>query len=111
VKGSSRGNARPEFEYEIPLEDALQMLQLFCSSVIEKTRHYVNVTNNIWEVDVFEGANTGLIVTEIELQSDDETYTVPPWAGLNVSSDHRYANVQLAATPYSSWPVSERTTL
>lgn len=104
VKGLTTGSSRPEFEYEIPYQDAIEMLNLFCISVIEKTRHYVSVSGNTWEVDVFEGNNTGLIIAEIELLSEEQYYVLPPWVGLNVSDDFRYANVNLAANPFSTWP-------
>jgi len=106
VKGLTKGSSRPEFEYEIPYADALEMLNLFCISVIEKTRHYVSVADNTWEVDEFEGDNTGLIIAEIELLNEDQYYVLPPWAGLNVTDDFRYANVNLAANPFGTWPCS-----
>ena len=71
--------------------------------VIEKTRHLLEVDGHTWELDVFAGANEGLVMAEIELGSADEQFTVPSWAGRDVSDDARYYNVNLARTPYSHW--------
>ena len=103
IKGKTVGASRPEFEYEIPIEEANQLINTFCSSIIEKTRHYVNHENKTWEVDVFEGLNFGLMVAEIELQSEDETYIKPNWVVLNVTNDNKYANSNLTVKPYSTW--------
>jgi adenylate cyclase len=103
IKGKTVGASRPEFEYEIPIEEANQLINTFCSSIIEKTRHYVNHENKTWEVDVFEGLNFGLMVAEIELQSEDETYIKPNWVELNVTNDNKYANSNLTIRPYSTW--------
>lgn len=103
IKGKTVGASRPEFEYEIPLDEANQLINHFCSNVIEKTRHFVNHETNIWEVDVFEGLNFGLIVAEIELKSENEIYTKPNWVTLNVTNDNNYANSNLTIRPYSTW--------
>jgi CYTH domain-containing protein len=75
IKGKSIGSSRLEFEYEIPIEDANELINKFCSNLIEKTRHIVIHDNNTWEVDEFKGLNEGLIVAEIELTSEDEKYS------------------------------------
>lgn len=103
IKGKTVGATRPEFEYEIPLSEANQLINDFCKNIVEKTRHYVNYENKTWEVDVFEGLNSGLIVAEIELESEDELYARPDWVGLNVTTDNRYANSNLSVKPYSTW--------
>ena len=103
IKGKTVGASRPEFEYEIPLEEANQLINNFCSSVIEKTRHYIDLENKTWEVDVFEGLNSGLIIAEIELDSENETYSKPNWVDLNVTNDNKYANSNLTVRPYSAW--------
>ncbi|MFM2285993.1 MAG: hypothetical protein RLZZ543_1490 [Bacteroidota bacterium] len=103
VKGKNTGAARAEFEYEIPLSDAIEMIHTFCSNVIEKTRYEVEFAGKCWEVDVFEGDNEGLIIAEIELNSETEAYELPLWVKENVTADMRYANSNLAAHPYKKW--------
>ncbi len=103
VKGKSTGATRKEFEYEIPLEEAEEMLNLFCTEMISKTRHYVVVGSHTWEVDEFHDLNAGLVVAEIELGSEDEKYELPSWIGLDVTSDKRYSNANLVLRPYSTW--------
>lgn len=103
IKGKSKGASRTEFEYEIPLSDAEQLLQQFATQVIDKTRHYITVENKLWEVDVFGGKNEGLLVAEIELQAEDEQYAVPTWVTENVTADQRYANSNLSIKPFTEW--------
>jgi adenylate cyclase len=103
IKGKTIGASRPEFEYEIPLADANQLITNFCSNVIEKTRHYVFYKNNTWEVDVFDGLNQGLIVAEIELNSEEELYQKPDWVTKNITDDTQYANSNLSIKPFSTW--------
>ena len=98
------GISRYEFEYPIPLEDAETMMAEFCGKrVVEKTRHYVDFAGHCWEVDEFFGANEGLVVAEIELESVDETFEKPDWAGEDVTADNRYGNQNLADKPYCDW--------
>lgn len=103
VKGATQGNTRAEFEYEIPLADAEQLLALCDGPTIQKVRHNVMHQCHLWEVDVFEGENAGLVVAEIELASEDEVFARPPWLGQEVSDDSRYFNSQLASHPYCNW--------
>jgi adenylate cyclase len=104
IKGPSVGVSRSEFEYEIPLLDAEQMLtELSAGPTIEKTRHLVNVGNHTWEVDVFAGANAPLVLAEVELTEAGEPFECPPWAGEDVSADPRYFNSNLAQCPYGTW--------
>lgn len=103
VKGKTLGAKRLEFEYEIPLVDAEQMLREFGQRCVEKKRHYVLIENKIWEVDVFEGLNEGLIIAEIELTSEDERYFKPDWVTLDITQDYKYSNSNLAIHPYSTW--------
>jgi adenylate cyclase len=77
IKGKANRASRLEFEYEIPIEDAIELINKFCSNLIEKIRHIVIHDNNTWEVDEFKGLNEGLIVAEIELTSEDEKYSIP----------------------------------
>ena len=103
IKGKTIGASRPEFEYEIPIEEANQLIESFCSELIEKTRYYVVHENKTWEVDVFEGMNTGLIIAEIELVDEHEEYTKPNWVTQNVTDDRRYANSNLSLKPFTTW--------
>ena len=104
IKSSTKGLSRLEFEYAISEEDARDMFQHLCgSNVIEKTRHYIEHKNHLWEVDEFHGKNQGLIVAEIELESEDETFQRPDWVGDEVSHDPRYYNMNLTKAPYENW--------
>ncbi len=103
LKGRTEGITRSEYVYEIPLEDAGELLKQCEKPIIEKTRYLVPIGSHTWEVDVFFGANEGLIVAEIELSDEDEAFERPDWIGEEVSGDARYYNSNLAAHPYSSW--------
>ena len=104
VKGPSAGLARAEFEYPIPLDDAGAMLTALCEQpIIEKTRHRENVAGRIWEIDVFHGANEGLVLAEVEVAHEADSVALPPWAGAEVSADPRYFNSNLVANPYRNW--------
>jgi adenylate cyclase len=104
IKGTSSGISRSEFEYEIPVADAEAMLaQMAQGPVIDKVRHLIEVEGHTWELDVFAGDNAGLVMAEVELSDADEAFTVPDWAGLDVSDDSRYYNVNLAAHPFREW--------
>lgn len=104
VKGKSQGLSRAEFEYAIPVEDAAAMLEGLCEKpLIEKTRYRVPFGARIWEVDEFHGANAGLVVAEMELESLDEEPDLPPWVGREVSQDARYYNANLAKRPFTTW--------
>ena len=104
IKSATLGISRTEYEYEIPLDDALEMLNQLCEKpLIEKTRYKVDVGEHTWEVDVFEGDNQGLVVAEVELASEEQSFVMPAWAGKEVSADPRYYNVCLVKHPYKDW--------
>ena len=104
IKGASKGLARTEFEYPIPVDDAAAMLDHLCEQpLIDKHRHKEVHHGKTWEIDVFHGDNDGLVVAEIELGAEDESVTVPAWAVQEVSADPRYFNSNLARHPYKSW--------
>jgi adenylate cyclase len=103
LKGPTRSISRAEFEYPIPRLDAEALLALCAGRVVEKVRHRVAVEKHVFEVDVFSGANTGLVVAEVELASEDEAFPRPDWLAAEVSHDRRYANSALAEHPYSDW--------
>jgi CYTH domain-containing protein len=101
VKGKTSGVSRAEYEYEVPYDDANEMLKL-CEYVLSKTRYHVLVKDDpshVWHVDVFEGAHDGLVTAEIELGGEDEDFVTPDWLGEEVSHDNRYANSNLAKRP------------
>ncbi|MDC8773675.1 CYTH domain-containing protein [Roseateles albus] len=103
VKGQSIGASRAEFEYEVPLRDAEQMLALCDGPRVEKIRRQVPFGGMNWELDEFLGDNAGLVVAEIELSSPDQQFDLPPWLGQEVTEETRYFNSQLATHPFSSW--------
>lgn len=103
IKGRAAGTRRLEFEYPIPVADATELLALCRGSLIEKTRFVVAHAGHTWEIDVFEGDNAGLLVAEIELENEGETFELPAWAGEEVSHDRRYSNASLAEQPFCTW--------
>lgn len=104
VKGKTRGISRLEFEYGIPVQDARQMLENLCEKpLIEKTRYCRSELGHVWEIDEFSGDNKGLIVAEIELDSEDEQPPLPDWVGTEVSADPRYFNAALVRHPFKDW--------
>lgn len=110
VKSAGLDIARKEYEYPIPIADAAEMLEQFCpGKYIEKTRYRVNHETGIWEVDVFEGPNKGLVVAEIELESTQQSVSLPDWLGMEVSGDAKYLNNNLVTRPFQTWPTTERT--
>lgn len=105
LKGPTTGISREEFEYPIPRADAVVLLASCAELVVEKLRHRLRVADHVWEVDVFTGRNAGLVVAEIELEHEAETFVRPDWLGAEVSYDERYRNSALAKRPYSTWEV------
>ena len=104
VKGITRGAARAEYEYDIPTEDARDMLRDLCQQpTIDKVRYLVQHEGFTWEVDVFARENEGLVVAEVELDSEDQQPPLPPWVGAEVTEDPRYYNANLIAYPYTAW--------
>ena len=108
MKSRELGHTRQEFDYPIPVDDARALLALCVGGVIDKRRHYVTHAGHLWEVDEFLGDNAGLVVAEIELDSADETFAMPQWAGREATNAPRYYNLALASRPYSLWSESER---
>ncbi len=104
VKGVSVGATRSEYEYEIPAADADEMLDDLCEKpIIEKNRYKIPIGDVTWEVDEFLGVNDGLIVAEVELRSEDQSFPKPDWIGDEVTGDPRYFNANLIARPFSTW--------
>lgn len=104
IKGNNIGISRLEYDFPISKEDAKELIFHFCkTTLIEKTRHYIEHKGHTWEVDEFHGKNNGLIVAEIELESEDEKFEIPDWVGEEVTQDNRYYNMNLAIHPFTSW--------
>jgi CYTH domain-containing protein len=104
VKGKSSGISRGEWEYEIPLADAAELLDGLCEQpLVEKVRHRIAHAGHTWEVDEFLGLNAGLVVAEIELGAEDEAFEKPAWVGAEVTGEKRYYNSNLIRLPYSRW--------
>jgi CYTH domain-containing protein len=103
IKGVTRGSSRAEFEYGIPIADAEQLLKLSDGPIIEKTRYRIVHEGSTWEVDEFQGENAGLVLAEIELKSEDQSFSRPPWLAKEVTDDRRYYNSNLAGHPYGQW--------
>ena len=103
IKSKTRGISRSEFEYDIPSSEVTQLLQLCEGPLIEKIRHLVIIGEHTWEIDEFSGDNQGLIIAEIELSSEDESFKKPGWLGKEVSHDARYYNSSLVIHPYNQW--------
>ena len=108
IKGKTEGARRLAYEYEIPLAEAQELLALCDETLVEKMRDVENYAGHAWEVDVFHGANAGLIVAEIELASETEAFALPPWIGAEVTGLKRYYNAALIAHPYGVWSAQER---
>jgi CYTH domain-containing protein len=102
IKAGAGTLTRAEFEYAIPAADAEELLKL-CDHKIEKTRRVIDVDGTKWEVDEFFGANLGLVVAEVELDSEDQSFNKPSWIGAEVTHDSRYLNSELAAHPFTTW--------
>ncbi len=106
IKGRTQGITRLEFEYEIPIDDADFLLENFCEQpILEKMRYRIPYRGNVWEIDVFLGENSGLVMAEIELETEDQIFDKPEWIGKEVTGDKRYYNSFLVKTPYSTWPI------
>ena len=103
IKGKPAGIVRTELEYEIPKNEAEVLLKLCLEFPIEKTRYKERIGNIVWEIDVFEGENKGLVLAEVELANENQEIDLPDWVGEEVSIDSRYYNAWLSQNPYSKW--------
>lgn len=104
LKGEVKGLTCSEYEYQIPLVDAENIIDELCSGgTVDKTRYEVIHKNHTWEVDVFHGQNEGLVVAEVEMQSESENVELPKWVFKEVTGDAKYFNVALLNNPYSKW--------
>ncbi len=103
IKGAAKGAVRAEFEYPIPPDEAANLLSLSETIIVEKTRYRVPFAGRTWEVDVFAGENEGLVMAEIELESEDAAVELPRWVGEEVTTRSEFHNSQLAQFPFSRW--------
>jgi len=103
VKGPSQGASRPEYEYEIPRQDAEELMELCEGPPLEKNRYTVTHAGVTWQIDEFLGANAGLVVAEIELANEEQAFQRPAWVFTEVTDDARYFNSSLIADPYATW--------
>lgn len=104
IKGKNQGISRTELEYEIPYEEACQMLEELClRPLVEKTRYMEQHGQQLWEIDIFAGDNEGLAVAEAELPSEDTALALPNWIDREVSGEARYYNSNLIRLPYKNW--------
>ncbi|HXY52824.1 MAG TPA: CYTH domain-containing protein [Terriglobales bacterium] len=104
IKGITVGATRSEYEYEIPVADANEILDKLCERpLIEKTRYRIPQGGLLWEIDEFEGENRGLVMAEVELKDENQFVTLPSWTGQEVTRDPRYFNANLVAHPFSRW--------
>lgn len=108
IKAAVIGAARAEYEYPMPADDARKLLETLCVGTLEKVRYYIEREGLTWEVDEFLGANAGLVVAEIELESVEQPFSHPEWLGRELTDDRRYYNHHLAIHPFSTWPDADR---
>lgn len=103
IKTAAPSVLRHEYEYDIPVADAEELLGLRDGAVIDKMRYDVPVDDLMWEIDVFSGDNAGLVIAEVELSSGDQPFRRPEWLGEEITHDKRFYNADLAKCPYGSW--------
>ena len=108
IKSRELGHTRQEFDYPVPVNEARELLVLCVGGLIDKRRHLVRHGGLLWEVDEFLGDNAGLVVAEVELESADQPFDKPDWAGMEVTDELRYYNLALASHPYTQWSAGER---
>jgi len=103
IKSVQKGLTRREYEYEVPMADGEEMLAELCGIVVEKTRYKIDHAGHVWDVDVFHGANEGLVTAEVELSTEDEHVDLPSWVGEDVSHDVRYRVAYLSQNAWPGW--------
>ncbi len=109
IKSSTIGITRAEYDYELPIDEAKEIVENLCERpFIEKMRYFVRHVEHVWEIDVFARENEGLVVAEVELESTIQTFEKPNWAGQDVSDDPKYYNVLLVTTPFNTWPENQK---
>ena len=107
IKGGASGASRLEFEYVIPCDDAVELLERLCGKpLIEKIRYRVMHAGMVWDVDEFFGENSGLVLAEVELENEAQVVEIPSWVGQEVTGDSRFYNACLAENPFPAWAAS-----
>ena len=108
IKSRELGHTRQEFDYPVPVDDAVALLALCVGGRVGKVRHYFEHAGHTFEVDEVTGANAGLVVAELELDDAGAVFARPDWLGADVTDEPRYYNLALAERPYSRWSAQER---
>ena len=103
IKGCTQGAVRSEYEYDIPVHQARELLNMCDGPILEKIRYSILVEGLRWEIDEFLGENAGLVVAEVELQNENQTILLPDWVDREVTGDARYYNSNLCRHPYRQW--------
>jgi len=103
IKGNQQGITRTEFEYEIPVNEASDLLTMCLDFPVSKTRYLEQIEGLTWEIDIFDDANKGLVMAEVELENENQHVALPEWIIEEVSDDHRYFNAWLSNHPFSTW--------
>lgn len=103
IKGKNKKASRPEYEYSIPVADGQELVKMRVGLIVKKTRYTQSFEGKTWYIDVFHTENHGLVLAEIELKSEEESFLMPDWIGQEVTGDPKYANVNLARNPYKNW--------
>ena len=104
IKGKNKGATRLEYEYQIPVNEANELIDTLCiHPIIEKFRYTCKIDDLTWEIDEFLGDNTGLVIAEVELPEENYPITLPAWIGKEVTSDTKYYNSNLVKHPYKEW--------
>jgi adenylate cyclase len=104
IKGENSGATRLEYEYAIPVIDALELLDHLCTKpLIDKTRYFLEYKGITWTIDEFHRENEGLVIAEVELKSENQKIEIPSWAVQEVTSDEKYYNSYLSKHPFNSW--------
>lgn len=102
IKSRAAALRRQEFEFVIPVDQAAELIMLRTGSLIEKMRYKVPCGDLVWEIDVFEGTNAGLVIAEIELEREDQAFELPAWLGEEITGIARYYNASLAGCPFAT---------
>lgn len=105
IKGKNIGMTRMEIEKPLTKQEAAQLFEMRegGTHTVQKLRQKISISGVVWEIDRFVGSNEGLVVAEVELESEDQQIDIPSWVGKEVTNDHRYSNSMLAKRPFTTW--------
>jgi adenylate cyclase len=107
IKSARSGLSRQEFEYSVPLPEAEELAELRQGSELRKTRFRAWYAGRCWEIDTYDGDNAGLVLAEVELESETDTVEIPPWVGREVTGEQRYYAAKLTVHPFRAWSATE----